>query len=178
MRNKFVIISLAVLAAFAIACGSATTGSSVTGNGQTGTANGNQGPATAAIGQTITLTDSSTSVTITLANAKQYTSNPNNSFDQPQNGVYVVVNATIVCTKGTYDVNPVNFKFVGGDGSAYDPGIAVGFDPMLNLVTLNPGQKSVGNIVFDVTQAAVSGAKIQVDGIGLDYNQPAAYWTL
>jgi len=178
MRNKFIIGSLVVLAAFGIACGSTKTGSSVSGDGQTGAANGAQGPATAAMGQTITLSNSSTSVDITLANAQQYTNNPNNSFDQPQKGLYVVVSATIVCTKGTYDANEFNFKFVGGDGTAYDPGIAIGFDPTLNSVTLNEGQKAVGNIVFDVSQAAAAGGKVQVDGIGLDFDQPAGYWTL
>ena len=37
---------------------------------------------------------------------------------------------------------------------------------------------SVLAVTFDVPPAALAGAKIQVDGIGLDLTEPAAYWAL
>lgn len=187
MRNKLGVVGLVVLAVFAIACGvgSGKTESSVGGEPQDGApaqdgagANGD-GPVTAAVGQTVTLTNTflndTTTVEVTLANPQQVT---DADFIGPKNGMYYVVNVTIVCTSGTYTANPGAFKFVAADGTVYDWTITGRFDPTLSFTELNAGQRTSGNIVFDVPPAAIEGGKIQMDGIGLDFDEPAAYWTL
>jgi hypothetical protein len=90
----------------------------------------------------------------------------------------LVLDATVVCAEGTYMASPFSFTFIAADGTAYDSAITVGFKPSLDTINLNPGQRTAGKVVFDVPQAAVTGAKIQIDGIGLDVNEGAAYWTL
>jgi hypothetical protein len=179
MRKKLVIGGLAVLAALAIACGS--------GNGKTGASTGDNpspagtGPVTAKIGEKVSLTstflDDTDTVEITVANPKQYTKEPGEFGSRSEKGIFLVLTVTITCTEGTYSANPFNFKFVAADGTAYEGAIAV-FKPALDAVDLSKGQKTSGTIVFDVPKAAVKGGKVQVDGIGTDYNEPAAYWAL
>jgi len=188
MRSKIAIIGLSVLAVFAIACGagSGDTDSSVGGDPQgDGVATDDQpaGPVTAAIGQTVTLTntlfDSTDAVEITLADVQQHAEDPGAyGFGAPQNGVYLVVNVTAVCTQGTYFASSFNFKFVAADGTVYDTALVLGFEPQLQTIDLSAGQRTAGSIAFDVPAAAITGGKIQVDGIGLDATEPAAYWAL
>ncbi|MBX6751588.1 MAG: DUF4352 domain-containing protein [Micromonosporaceae bacterium] len=181
MRSKLVIGGLAVLAVFAIACGagSGKTESSVGGEPQGDGVSTPQGPATAALGQTVTLTNEflndKTSVDVTLSDAQQHTTDSLGL--SPDNGVFLVVQVTVVCNEGTYHANPFNFKFVGPDGTVYEHAFA-SFDGHLNATDLNAGQRVAGNIVFDVPPAAIEGGKIQMDGIGLDFDEAAAYWTL
>ena len=184
MRNKIALVGLSVLAVFGIACGAGTgeTDSSVGGDPQS-TGDQTGGPVTAAIGQTVTLTntlfDSTDAVEITLADPQQHTEDPGaGGFGSPSNGVYLVVNVTVVCTQGTYFASPFNFTFVAADGSAYDPALVLGFEPHLQTINLNAGQRTAGTVAFDVPPAALTGAKIQVDGIGLDIAEAAAYWAL
>ncbi len=185
MRNKLVLAGIGILAVFAIACGagSGDTDASVGGDPKPGdSTNGDQGPVTAAIGQTVTLTntlfDETDTVEITLANPQQFTSAPGSSFFKPDNGVYLTLDVTVACTQGTHTVNPGGFKFVAADGTVYDWQLAVGFDGLLSFTELNAGQRTSGKIVFDVPEAAIAGANIQVDGIGLDFDEPAAYRAL
>jgi hypothetical protein len=188
MRTKFVLAGLSILAALGIACGSSTDGtdSSVGGGPQTGAVNSDDapgGPVTAAIGQTITLTNTLLNTTdkveITLTDPRQASNDPGSSgFNKPSNGVYLVVMATIVCTEGTYIASPFDFTFVAADGTVHDPTFTLGFEPHLDSITLNAGQRTAGNVVFDVPKAAITGAKIQVGGIGLDALEAAAYWAL
>jgi hypothetical protein len=188
MRNKIVLIGLSVLAVFAIACGvdSGDTDSSVGGDPQGGDiATDDQigGPVTAAIGQTVTLTntlfDSTDAVEITLADAQQHAEDPGAyGFGAPDNGVYLVVNVTVVCTQGTYFASSFNFTFVAADGTVYDTALVLGFEPQLQTIDLSSGQRTAGSIAFDVPPAALTGGRIQVDGIGLDSTEPAAYWAL
>ena len=185
MRNKLVLAGLAALAAFGIACGSGsgdTTGT-VSGDGQSGAPAAGDGPVTAAIGQTITLTStllgSTDKVEVTLANPRQFTEDPEGSgFIKPDNGVYLVLDGTVVCVEGTYYASPFNFTFVAADGTVYDAAFTIGFKPQLDTINLNPGQRTAGSVVFDVPESAIAGGKIQIDGLGLDTMEGAAYWTL
>ncbi len=187
MRSKIVVIGLSLLAALAIACGagSGDTESSVDGDPQgdgVATSEAPQGPATAAMGQTVTLTNTflndTDAVEVTLANPQQFTEAPGSSFFTPSNGIYLVIDVTVVCTQGTYTSNPAAFKLVAADGTVYDWDLGVGFDGTLSFTELNAGQRTTGKIVFDVPEAALAGAKIQLDGIGLDFDEAAAFWTL
>jgi hypothetical protein len=176
MRKTFVIIGFTVLAAFGIACG----GTGSTNSSTDGKDNGGQ-PVTATMGQTVTLTSTvvtdKTTVDVTVADPKQFPSEPGDFGSKSKNGVFLVVNVTVVCKEGTYGANPFNFRFVAGDGTVTETAFAT-FDPELHATDLAAGQKVAGNVVFDVPQAAITGGKIQISGIGLDMNKPAAYWSL
>jgi hypothetical protein len=183
MRNKLLLAGLVALAALGIACGSGSGDTTGSVDGSAPSAGADDGPVTAAIGQTVTLTNSllgsTDKVEVTLANPQQFTEDPESSgFLKPDNGIYLVLDATVVCDEGTYLASPFSFTFVGADGTAYDTAITVGFKPGLDTINLNPGQRTAGTVVFDVPQAALAGAKIQIDGIGLDVNEGAAYWAL
>src|SRR5690606_34108587 len=78
MRSKLAIIGLSALAALAIACGvgSGETESTVDGQPQGDGVETPQGPATAALGQTVTLSSEflgdNTAVEVTLSDAQQH----------------------------------------------------------------------------------------------------------
>jgi len=185
MNRKHVLTTIAVTAtaAIAIACGSSGTKSSVSGGSGTGvTTAAAQKATTAKVGQTVTLSsdvlDDKTVIAVTVANAKQYSKEPGEFGSKPEHGVFLVLNVTVVCKEGTYSANPFNFKFVAKDGTVSEGAITGGFDPQMDLTDLAAGQKVAGKIVFDVPKAAVTSGRIQIDGISLDFDKPAAYWTL
>jgi hypothetical protein len=186
--RKLPLIGLAALAALVIACSSGTgTKSEVSTDGGGG---GDQPAATATdqapktttakIGEKVTLTHEllgdKTVVDVTVANPKQYTKD--GDFLKPEHGIFLVFDVTVVCQEGTYHANPYNFKFVGGDGTASDGALTISFKPSLGAVDLNKGQKTSGKISFDVSKDSLNGGKVQIDGMGFDYDEPAAYWAL
>lgn len=182
--RKLPLIGLAALAALVIACssGSGTTSGVSGGGGGDQPVATDEAPktVTAKMGEKVTLTHEllgdKTVVDVTVANPKQYTKD--GDFLKPEHGLFIVFDVTVVCQEGTYHANPFNFKFVAGDGSAFDGALTVSFKPDLGAVDLNKGQKTSGKISFDVSKEALNGGKVQIDGIGLDYDQPAAYWAL
>jgi hypothetical protein len=183
--GKFFVIGAAVvLGGLSIACGSGETDSSVKGGEgqQVETAAPEQTTTTAKVGQTVTLSnellDEKTTIEVTVAKPKQYTKEPGEFGSRPEKGVFLVLDVTVVCKQGTYHANPYNFKFVAKDGTASEIALAVSFKPALNAIDLSAGQKVAGKIVFDVPKAALKGGKIQIDGVGLDFDKPAAYWAL
>jgi hypothetical protein len=186
-RKQFLITAAAaVTAATMLACGtgSGDTSSSVTGGDGTSIEAADPKPTTAVgkLGQTITLTSEflgdKTIVEITVANAKQHTKEPGSFGSKPDKGVFLVLDVTAVSKQGTYHANPYNFKFVAKDGTVSDTAFAIAFKPSLDAIDLATGQKTTGKIVFDVSKASLNGARIQIDGVGLDANTPAAYWSL
>jgi hypothetical protein len=70
------------------------------------------------------------------------------------NGLYAVVNVLVQDDAGKYDTNPFYVKFQAADGTTYDAfsgnALTAGFDPQLSAGTLNAGQKTRGNVVFDI----------------------------
>jgi Domain of unknown function (DUF4352) len=182
--RKIVIAGLAVFAAFGIACGSGDTDTSVKGGAgeQVQSAPAEKATATAKVGQTVTLTnkllDEKTAIDVTVAKPKQYAKEPGEFGSKPEKGVFLVLDVTVVSKEGTYGANPFNFKFVAKDGTASEIAIAVAFKPQLDATDLSAGQKVAGKIVFDVPKSALTGGRVQIDGVGLDYDKPAAYWTL
>jgi hypothetical protein len=184
--RKIAIFSLAALAALTLACsmGDTDTSSSVSGGETqkvTEAKGGEKTTTTAKIGQKVTLTNDllgeKTAIEVTVANAKQYAKTPGDFGMEPDNGTFLVVDVTVVCKDGSYSTNPFNFKLVAKDGTVADPALAT-FKPALSLTELSKGQKVSGKVVFDVSKAALKGAKIQIDGVGLDFDKPAAYWAL
>lgn len=183
-KKKAAVVGLAtVLVGLSIACGSGGTNSSVSsGKGQKVGAASEKATTTAKVGQTVTLSNSllsdKTTIAVTLANPKQYTREPGEFGSKPEKGVFLTVDVTAVCKEGSYDVNPLNFKFVAKDGTASDYAPTLGFKPVLDATSISAGQKVSGKLVFDIPKSAVSGGRIQIDGVGLDFDKPAAYWAL
>ncbi len=183
--RKIAILGLAAVAALAIACGTGSqTGSSVSGGkGQTvDSAPPTRSTTTAKVGQTVTLTNDlagdKTTVNVTVASPKQYSKEPGDFGSTPEHGLYLVLDVTVVCKQGTYSANPFNFKFVAKDGTVSEGAMTVSFTPALNATDLSAGQKVAGKIAYDIPKTALSGGRVQIDGIGLDYDQPAAFWAL
>jgi methionine-rich copper-binding protein CopC len=187
MNRKQFLFTLAAIATTAtmLACGagSGDTKSTVAGGDSQSVAAAPE-PSTAVgkIGQTITLSSEllgdKTVVDVTVANAKQYAKEPGEFGSKPEKGVFLVLDVTVVCKQGTYHANPFNFKFVAKDGTVFEGAFTIGFKPELHATDLAAGQKTTGKIVFDVSKAALTGGRVQIDGVGLDANKPAAYWTL
>jgi hypothetical protein len=71
-----------------------------------------------------------------------------------------------------------DFNFVGGDGSVYEVGFAMGFGPTLGYVELSAGQKARGKLIFDIPPDKLAGGKVQLDDTYEDYGEPLAFWTL
>ncbi|GAA1601933.1 DUF4352 domain-containing protein [Catellatospora bangladeshensis] len=183
--RKIHLAGLTALITFSLACGagSGDTSSSVTGGDGTAVeAAPEKTTATAKVGQTVTLTrdglGEKSVVEVTVANAKQHSKEPGEYGSKPEHGVFLVLDVTVVCKDGTYHANPFNFKFVAKDGTVSEGAFSVGFKPDLNATDLSSGQKVAGKIVFDVPKAAITGGRIQIDGMGFDYDKPAAYWAL
>lgn len=187
MTRKQFLLTLAATATAVtmLACGSGSGDTSSAVSGGQGTSVGAAPePSTAVgkVGQTIALSNEllgdTTAVEVTVANAKQYAKEPGSFGSKPEKGVFLVLDVTVVCKQGTYHANPFNFKFVAKDGTVSDQAMTIGFKPALDAIDLNAGQKTAGKIVFDVSKAAIAGARIQIDGVGLDFDKPAAYWAL
>lgn len=187
MNRKQLLLTLAaaVTAATMLACGagSGDTSSTVSGgDGKSAEAAPQATTAVGKVGQTITLNSEflgdKTVVEVTVGGAKQHTKEPGAYGSKPEHGVFLVLDVTAVCKQGKYHANPFNFKFVAKDGTVTEQALAIGFKPELHGTDLAAGQKTAGKIVFDVSKAALAGGRIQIDGVGLDSDTPAAYWAL
>lgn len=131
----------------------------------------------ASIGQAIHITDSSgLSADVTLEGVTYATAGTGAIAQPPQNGQYAVADVLVQDNAGQYPFNPLYFKYQTSDGTTYDSfsgnSVTAGFDPTLSSGTLNAGQKTRGNIVFDVKS---KGGLIQVtDPLG----QVVGQWTV
>lgn len=94
----------------------------------------------------------------------------------PKNGVFTVVDMLIQVDAGRFDYNPSYVKYQEPDGTTYDylsSASGAGFDPSLSYGSLSAGQKTRGNVTFDVK--AKGGGVIQLtDAIGTVIGQ----WTV
>ncbi|GAA1414285.1 DUF4352 domain-containing protein [Catellatospora coxensis] len=175
--------ALTTLTMLACGAGAGDTSSAVSGSEGTNVEAAPE-PTTAIgkVGQTITLTSEllgdKTVVEVAVTGPKQHTKEPGSFGSKPEKGIFLALDVTVVCKQGTYHANPFNFKFVAVDGTVFEQAFTIGFKPELHAVDLATGQKTAGKIVFDVPKAAISGGRVQIDGIGLDSNKPAAYWAL
>lgn len=131
----------------------------------------------AAVGQAIHITDSGgVTVDVTLEGVT-FATTGNGAIAQPaQNGQYAVADVLVQDNAGQYSFNPLYFKYQTSDGTTYDSfsgnSLTAGFDPTLSSGVLNPGQKTRGNVVFDVK---AKGGLVQVtDPLG----QVVGQWTV
>jgi hypothetical protein len=178
MRKPLTITGAALLIAMTVACGTGTTSKAGSSDGGAKTTTEEQTQAaTAAVGSPITLNSSllgsKSQVVITIKSVK-ITPNGANDFDAPK-GEYVLADIVIECKSGTYHANPFNFALVGADGTKVNPAMTL-FNPALNAIDLNGGQKASGLVAFDVPKGTGKTSKIVVsDPVG---NKDAATWTM
>ncbi len=142
-------------------------------------------PPTLPMGETLSFTttelggDNETFIDVTMANPATFTESPMQYGPEPQNGMYLVVDVTVVVaanSAGTYSAGPHGFKFVAADGTVAESSFAAGIDPQLSFVDLSAGQQVSGKVVFDINPAHQIGGRVQIDDVGANYNQPFAYW--
>lgn len=181
MRGKITVAAVALLAALGLACGSG--GKAEPGGAPPGSAT-NQGQAAAApvvkLGQTITyksnVLGTKTEATYVLAGRKEYTTSPDGLF-RPESGAYLTFTLSVASKTGQVEVSPSIVRFLAKDGTVYNAAFAIGFSDALDFITLNPGQKKAGRVVFDLPKAAIAGGKVELMPSALD-NKGAGYWTL
>jgi hypothetical protein len=110
---------------------------------------------------------------------KQYSRSPD-GYSRPKNGVFYAIRVDVSVSSGTEYVYSDDFAFIAPDGTAYQASSSTyGFPSYLNGTTLNDGQKVSGLVVFDVPQAAVAGAKIELRPNGQSFSGgDQAFWQL
>jgi hypothetical protein len=112
----------------------------------------------------------------TLAADKTYTKSTR--FDlKPEKGVFFAVAATIEAKKGSAYASSYDFALIGADGTVYEPAGSLGFANALDATQINEGQKKAGLVVFDVPQAALAKAKIELRADFFSSGD-AGYWQL
>lgn len=141
-------IGVALLGITAASCD--TTTSSPAGSSTPSTAAKNL-----AVGAALKVTDISGGSAFVTVESITYSKAGNGVLAQlSANGVYAVVNVLVQDDAGQYSANPFYVKFQAADGTTYDAysgnAATAGFDPQLSASTLNPGQKTRGNVVFDI----------------------------
>ena len=115
--------------------------------------------------------DAGLDATVTLVSLKFYAAPKDTTMGSaPANGQFAVADVLISVKAGSYDYNPLYFKYQAGDATTYDSmsGNAdlAGFDPSLSSGTLTAGQKTRGFITWDVPKGK-TGVDVQLaDPIG------------
>lgn len=130
-----------------------------------------------AIGAALHVTDSSNASAFVTVESVKYSMEAIAAIGQgPKNGVYAIADVLVQDDAGTYNYNPLYVKYQEPDGTTYDFGSGnaafAGFDPSLGSGSLSAGQKTRGNVAFDVK---TKGGLIQVtDPLGAVLGQ----WTV
>lgn len=160
MRKRVVGVGLVVSALVALACGGGSSTKPSEGKKSAAPA---QQVSTVPVGQPLTLSSSllgsNSAAVITVKSANVRAQGPD-EYSKPK-GEFVVVDVAIDCTAGSYHASTSNFALVAADGTRTEP-TYTSFDPMLSSTTLQSGQKTAGNVVFDVPVGSTTGAKIAV----------------
>lgn len=110
----------------------------------------------ASVGQTLTITgNDALKASVTVLSVKGFTAPSDKAIGQlPANGSYQVADISIKVDSGQYNFNPLYFKYQAANGQTFDAfdgnAFMAGFEPMLDSGTLNSGQTTRGNVVFDV----------------------------
>lgn len=79
--------------------------------------------------------------------------------DGPKNGNYVLIDVSYLCTTGTWDYNPFDWKLRDGAGRTYDTSGAYssGYDDAaLNSGTIGKSAKARGTLIFDAPATALT----------------------
>lgn len=165
MRNKIIAVGLAAAALLAVACGAKPTvtrqdgkpAANATGNASLGEADG---PKRFNVGETANVDRAGGVADIVVTSIKA------------QSGKYLVASVTITCKSGTVSYNMFDWSMLAGDGTKLDRGFAPEVKNELASGDLGPGQKVIGNLVFQGTAAQLEGAQAMYEvGTGT-----VAYW--
>jgi Domain of unknown function (DUF4352) len=133
-----------------------------------------------AVGQALKVTDDQgTTAFITVESVKYSPTNAVAALVSeypPKNGLFAVVNVLVEVDAGAYPFNSVYFKWQTPDATTYSviDGNAVfaGFEPAFGSGKLSTGQKTRGNVVFDVP---TKGGLLQLTSPTLDV---IGQWTM
>jgi uncharacterized protein involved in high-affinity Fe2+ transport len=146
------IAAATVVAVVALACASGGSQSEDPVPVDTSTSSSSEETPHGDIGDTLTITATLTDAPVadvTVTDVNIDTANPS-SFAEPGNGGYITMNVTVAAHE-TYMVSPVSFALVADDGTAYTAeAIVAGATDIVELQTLNAGQKTSGVLWFDV----------------------------
>lgn len=105
------------------------------------------------LGETLVLTDDEGArVEITVANAKARRKGCSRYATPPDDGGYLVADATVHVVEGPFELRPYAFGFLAPDSSTRDNdgSAGSGCGNPLDSVTLRAGDKRRGQLVFDV----------------------------
>jgi hypothetical protein len=170
--RKLVAILAAPLAAFLLACGSSASDSKADKPAAS------PSPVTTVkVGEALTLTTdilgTKTRLKITLSNLR--VAKPKNSFEKPSNGQFLVADVAAEVLEGKVSVGSSSFKFVAADGVAYNSGYMSDVKDFYGS-DLTTGQKTSGQIAFDVKPGAQAGGKIALTDVFASGD--AGYWMI
>lgn len=139
--------------------------------------NSSNGPPTVKFGTVLSITTSLNKELKVNVKSIKTGVRSDNEFDKDtgeRGFITVDVEITFVDGADTYLAEPSDFKLIASDGMVYEAEtFIVGIPGNLEMITLNPGQKTAGKIVFDAPKSAATGAKIQY----VNFGKAAAFWT-
>lgn len=76
----------------------------------------------------------------------------------PEHGQFAVADVLVRVHAGSYDFNPLYFKYQAADATSFDAlsgnAVSAGFDPSLDAGSLGASQSTRGFVTFDVPQGA------------------------
>lgn len=126
-------------------------------------------------GAGLTATEDDGAGTITVLSVQRKTAGSGEYSDPPKNGNYLLIDVSYLCTTGTFEYNPFDWKIRDKDGRTFDSSGAFssGYDDgALNSGTIAKGAKARGLLVFDAPKGALTLE------YGDGYNEAPASWNI
>lgn len=113
----------------------------------------------------------------TVSADKTYSRSPKFSV-KPERGIFLGVRLSVEVTEGSNYIYAGDIALIAADGTAFETKGGFGFDGAFEGIELQAGQKSSGLVIFDVPQAALTGARIQLRDGGYNPDSDQVYWQL
>ena len=176
--------ALTALAALTLAGGCATGTPTTITHGSTAATPGaasqtpTPGPPAFTIGTPLQVDTAAWSGTYTVTKVEK-TTTPDSTGMQPDNGSWVLVEATVEITKDNTLVCSCDFTLIGSDKRVYQQTYAsFPAHPDFQSVDVATGQRTGGWLIFDVPPAASKGAQIQLKITSLYTQDAFGYWNI
>lgn len=165
-----------------LACGSGSSDGSKVGDGgappaASATASASGGGAyTTQVGKSIRVDQGGTVATYTVASP---TRGHATVVQKPAHGVFLLLHVTIAVEKGSVLAGGLDLKLIGPDGTVYEQDLVpVADKPGLRAGEVSAHQKTDGWIMFDTSEKAASGGRVQIKTSGPLDDDKFAYWQL